>query len=1243
MAARVGVGGGGMMPGGPYGSRLCRLLLGLLWLALGVRGQVEQQFGENTGWNYPPQITWLSPPKGHIKGGTFVTIYGTGFTRSPFLQCRFAVEDELDTVFATYLSDSMAVCESPERDTVHTAHVTMSNDGITYSGFPNVYIKGSGTFLKFVYDNSDPGCLDCKQTVELCGAGEGNGGINCLNPYYVNEIWDVDNATGPYIGGTEVTISAVGLNFPNQPYDMFVQGGGYDNTRYNQPVGGPGTPHPFSPDPTAVGNGPPVTGTFYPHKWIKCLFECFMDINQDGTPEVMVTSDWVDAKWIDYTKIMCITPPMPLPGKQGENLVKTPCTIRVSNNQQGLDQGSGTTTRHRGFQCPGQCGQLLGGAACDHACDGTFAVFTYQDLKPEVRAIRSAQTSVWPARGPFQGNTEVTIIGINFLPSRYIKCRFGGMSYPNSTLVMDDMTHVVGQEGGRVRYISSTEIICISPVFGPASAAEQYPEVYTNAATSHKIMFPTKSPGSGAILEVASYSSDAIASITVISPGRNYASEPTLSFHGGGGCCINASAVLDANGIIARVDVFDGGKNWNRGRDGTATAILSTGGSGLEVVADMNITNPGYGYLWPPDVEFVCNSASPTLDTCFVKGEVSRGGSTPQASPNRHAKGVAVIAGGKLVRIDVTYPGAFYSVAPDVVITPAKPRIKIVAKERYNRNRDDPLEVGGYSKQGKSPEELDPEGNGGVLLTEVEGEEGTDVWRSYPRHAGGVENGQRRYPHGGGHTHSIEDRGPLLPPLGQAFMDGSIKPGHQALIRVSNNYHLPGVNKDDHPHFLTTDIQATGAYLEHKGYRDTVTQSSIQSMGYWIWSDDGMDEDSQNRCRVSNNPPIHQFGFIQGHGLDAHHSLGRADDEHDNIGDSTGFTYLDGSSVRGAPGMNATANVTLIPSGIVNGNMSVGWIEVVNAGFGYNAPPSITIVGGGGHGAKAHAVLSGGTLFRVVVDYGGIGYWYDPDIIITPVTTPTRYDALVGHNVYNLDQSALSVHQGEFQQTSNYQVGHGAFPSHPGNLNQGHPSRDCIYFLYSDIYVSPSGSDTTGQGTAGRPYRTIQKCIDSALQDPRAFYVYKRFDGGDRDPSIPDGTARYGTESPNERVSARADPYYGTDRTDRGQFGEWSGKTDGKRFGGASAAAGPEQYAKNVGGVDGTGYDKGYTGRPVTSKVSRRTGWTSMGNMYGGGRWESDQASMQKGFGYYVNRDRCILKDGVYSGDGCVHPPRLVT
>ena len=33
-------------------------------------------------------------------------------------------------------------------------------------------------------------------------------------------------------------------------------------------------------------------------------------------------------------------------------------------------------------------------------------------------------------------------------------------------------------------------------------------------------------------------------------------------------------------------------------------------------------------------------------------------------------------------------------------------------------------------------------------------------------------------------------------------------------------------------------------------------------------------------------------------------------------------------------------------------------------------------------------------------------------------------------------------------------------------------------------------------------------------------------------------------------------------------------------------------------------------------------------------RWEDNTRDTQKGFGYLINRDRCVLKDGVYAGPG---------
>jgi len=53
----------------------------------------------------------------------------------------------------------------------------------------------------------------------------------------------------------------------------------------------------------------------------------------------------------------------------------------------------------------------------------------------------------------------------------------------------------------------------------------------------------------------------------------------------------------------------------------------------------------------------------------------------------------------------------------------------------------------------------------------------------------------------------------------------------------------------------------------------------------------------------------------------------------------------------------------------------------------------------------------------------------------------TPNDDTIGHGTWNLDETANSVHQGEYKQTSNYMVGHGAFPGHPGNQNLGHPRK----------------------------------------------------------------------------------------------------------------------------------------------------------------------------------------------------------
>jgi hypothetical protein len=1195
------------------------------------------------------QITWLSPPKGHISGGTVITIYGSGFKRSRVAKVRFATEAQFDEVDAEYVSESMIRCVSPPRATPDTAHVTVANDGMQFSGWPLVYTKGSGTFLKFIFDNSRPGCLDCLNSNIPLSGGRVYAG---LNPKKVVEKWVLDNSTGPYIGGTLVTITATGLEWDRAgvaEYDMYIPG---TTQRYNGPVGGPGTPHPHNVDPMSSGNGPPVTGTFYPGDDLKCMWQCYYDGDQNmGTGDNLTTtglpagvdeiteSDWVPATWIDYTKITCESPPHKVPARSNETIDPTTCRVRVTNGGQDFHEDA-------------------------------YATWRYEDHRPTVTNIKTNQFSVWPARGPFAGNTEVTITGTNFLPSKYLKCRFGGVNTADTggAYEQDDVSHVVGEVGGRVRYISSTEIVCVTPTFGPAAAASQYPSgsrtgtigsgadltIDGYGGESSWLAYPlTMTLLDGSVVKVNR--TDSIGNITVVSGGKGYMTAPTITLDGGGGCCYNITSTVDNLGSITSVTVHDGGRNYNQGADAAATASISTitdgdpGSNKRQTLNNVRVTEGGHGYLVPPDVYFECSGGADDA-SCLATGDDSDGSAHPSWIPGLHATAVAVLgtydptcdnswkdcdAQGAVVRVDITFPGRYYTSAPVVKFKPQTPKVVVTPNERALDFKD-PAQVGYYSQQGKGWDELDPEQPHGSWTN---GAEDTSVGYDVTD----MPNGQNRMPGVSAHQTCVttgfcpearnpEDRGPLLPPLGKAWMDGSIKPGHQELVRVSNNYHKFGAMRGNDQSQVRT----------HFGYRNHTKNASIgEDLGYWMWSESGMTEAEMNRCRVSNNPPIHQFSSLQGHGLDAALGLGTADDEFQLIGPTNNLRYLDGSSVGGAPGYGAQALVTLSANDTVcaaTKTCYVSHVTVTKGGQGYMYPPTVTFSGGNGYGAKATAVISGGIVVRIEVDPLSRGIGYDTnlqtEVHITAVRQSTTYDAAaphegvyidkgaltyddetshyehalpngtdggdpaarsVGHGTYTLDQSTKSVHVGQFASTSNYMVGHGAFPGHPGNQNLGHPRKDCIYFLYSDIYVSPSGSDSTGQGTAGRPYRTLQKCIDSSLAGSRDYYVYKKSDGGDRDPNVPDGSPRYGIESAGERVDAT-----------------------------------------KPGMNTGTGRDKGYTGRQVRNYNERRTGWreATTGRLYGGRSWSDNTRDTQKGFGYTVNRDRCVLKDGVYWGEG---------
>lgn len=92
-----------------------------------------------------------------------------------------------------------------------------------------------------------------------------------------------------------------------------------------------------------------------------------------------------------------------------------------------------------------------------------------------------------------------------------------------------------------------------------------------------------------------------------------------------------------------------------------------------------------------------------------------------------------------------------------------------------------------------------------------------------------------------------------------------------------------------------------------------------------------------------------------------------------------------------------------------------GSIDGVTGGAGYTSVPTVTIVGGGGSGAIAHAVLTGDRVSSIVVDAAGTGYSSDPTVVITggggsgARGTVTRSTTTVGSIAVTADDNAVTI------------------------------------------------------------------------------------------------------------------------------------------------------------------------------------------------------------------------------------------
>ena len=424
----------------------------------------------------PPAPRSLRPHKAHVSGGARVTITGSGFRRTASLAVRFASENAVDVVPAVFISKTTIECVTPRRDAPSTAHVSVTNgDGV--EPHPLVYVRGAGAPLVFVFDDSPPGCQGC---------GPAGFQSSVPIPERVRERWTATESVGPDVGGTPVVVSdADGVVARTIP-TIFTTARAFDGDlgfgfhRYAAPGGGFGTRGKSDRiDPTSTGNGPPVTGTFYPGDGLTCRVSCPLsypagldaddapsgplprfasaasprvvyrgaDANltappyaeteegDDSNPErvepMRRAVDGVRASWIDYDVARCVRPaatdaPARARRARRERLARlSPDDIkrRTPVRRPKLARRRRRRRRRRREGGASPWVTRMGNAAS--------VPFRYDDRVPVPTSAESSHAADalrhqlgFASRGPFAGGTEVTIRGDGFLRGDALACRF---------------------------------------------------------------------------------------------------------------------------------------------------------------------------------------------------------------------------------------------------------------------------------------------------------------------------------------------------------------------------------------------------------------------------------------------------------------------------------------------------------------------------------------------------------------------------------------------------------------------------------------------------------------------------------------------------------------------------------------------------------------------------------------------------------------------------------------------------
>ena len=345
-----------------------------------------------------PEALWAVPSIGWKVGGTFVQVYGNNFAKTDYMSCAFGTVN----VPATYVSPTLVTCRSPDSDIVDSSiPLRVSQNDQQYS-------------------------------------------ISKIRYYYhtVPEVSALTPKEGPTAGGTEVYIQGrqiypfqdVDTEFHNTTFARF----GTDNYVKLELINRTHA-KAISP-PSASGSPVPVEITFNNQEWTSngILFHYYQapyvvklvpDIGKlsGGTNFTVVGANFHDSKdikckfgkyvvpghFINETSVWCIVPKLDHVGSYDFSLAID------------SDHFSGNKIKYLAI------------------------------LEPSV-------TSISPTCGPTTGNTQIAVVGKNFVFTgiNRVSCIFGNAfrqpaTVINETLIFCDSPRVVDRFGNNINDTSS--------------------------------------------------------------------------------------------------------------------------------------------------------------------------------------------------------------------------------------------------------------------------------------------------------------------------------------------------------------------------------------------------------------------------------------------------------------------------------------------------------------------------------------------------------------------------------------------------------------------------------------------------------------------------------------------------------------------------------------------------------------------------------------------------------------------